>query len=87
MFGQGKFQNGVLVEPAEGLSVDPNDPQQVAAFRNAIWYALLVSVWLALKLTLDCKGRLLSARTSTLLNILGYSRRYTTSISISLAAY
>ena len=40
MFGQGKFQNGLLIEPAEGLSVDPNDPQQVAAFRNAIWYVL-----------------------------------------------
>ncbi|KAI0364205.1 acetyl-CoA synthetase-like protein [Pilatotrama ljubarskyi] len=37
MFGRGKFQSGVLVEPAEDLQVDPQDPKQVEAFRNKIW--------------------------------------------------
>ncbi|KAH9933970.1 acetyl-CoA synthetase-like protein [Epithele typhae] len=37
MFGVGKFQNGVLVEPAMDLAVDPSDMLQVAAFRNKIW--------------------------------------------------
>ncbi|KAI0357816.1 acetyl-CoA synthetase-like protein [Trametes cingulata] len=37
MFGRGKFQNGVLVEPAEDLQVDPQDPKQVEEFRNKIW--------------------------------------------------
>ena len=39
MFGRGKFQNGVLVEPTEEYTVlDPSDAEQVAAFRNMIWY-------------------------------------------------
>ena len=37
MFGRGKFQNGVLVEPAAGSALDPGDVEQVAAFRNKIW--------------------------------------------------
>ncbi|EMD35494.1 hypothetical protein CERSUDRAFT_157295 [Gelatoporia subvermispora B] len=35
MFGRGRFQNGVLIQPKEG--VDPTDEKQLAAFRNKIW--------------------------------------------------
>ncbi|KAM5540085.1 hypothetical protein V8D89_006225 [Ganoderma adspersum] len=37
MFGRGKFQNGVLVEPAADCALDPSDARQVEAFRNKIW--------------------------------------------------
>ena len=37
MFGRGRFQNGVLVEPTEEYAIDPSDEKQVAAFRNMIW--------------------------------------------------
>ncbi|KAI0350281.1 acetyl-CoA synthetase-like protein [Trametes cingulata] len=37
MFGRGKFQNGILVEPREEFAIDPNDMKQVEAFRNMIW--------------------------------------------------
>lgn len=37
MFGRGKFQNGVLVEPAADFALDPSDMAQVEAFRNKIW--------------------------------------------------
>ncbi|OSD00523.1 acetyl-CoA synthetase-like protein [Trametes coccinea BRFM310] len=37
MFGSGKFQNGVLVEPVEEYAIDPSDPKQVEEFRNRIW--------------------------------------------------
>ncbi|EMD35545.1 hypothetical protein CERSUDRAFT_106870 [Gelatoporia subvermispora B] len=35
MFGRGRFQNGVLVQPKE--EVNPTDEKQLAAFRNKIW--------------------------------------------------
>ncbi|KAI0370654.1 acetyl-CoA synthetase-like protein [Pilatotrama ljubarskyi] len=37
MFGRGKFQNGILIEPREAYAIDPNDMKQVEAFRNMIW--------------------------------------------------
>ncbi|KAI9065203.1 acetyl-CoA synthetase-like protein [Trametes sanguinea] len=37
MFGSGKLQNGVLVEPKEQFAIDPNDVKQVEQFRNDIW--------------------------------------------------
>ncbi|KAI0332229.1 acetyl-CoA synthetase-like protein [Cubamyces sp. BRFM 1775] len=37
MFGRGKFQNGILIEPHDEFAVDPNDSKQVEAFRNVIW--------------------------------------------------
>ena len=37
MFGRGKFQNGVLVEPEADFALDPSDVAQVEAFRNKIW--------------------------------------------------
>ena len=37
MFGRGKFQNGVLIEPTEDFAFDANNTQQLMGFRNAIW--------------------------------------------------
>ncbi|KAI0821733.1 acetyl-CoA synthetase-like protein [Trametes gibbosa] len=37
MFGRGRFQNGILVDPQEEFTVDPNDIKQVEDFRNKIW--------------------------------------------------
>lgn len=38
MFGRGKFQNGVLIEPTEDYAFDPSDIKQVEMFRNKIWF-------------------------------------------------
>ena len=38
MFGRGKFQNGVLIEPTEEEAFDPKDVKALEAFRNSIWY-------------------------------------------------
>jgi len=35
MFGRGKFQNGVIIEPAEPF--DPSDSEKLSKFRSAIW--------------------------------------------------
>jgi len=40
IFGRGRFQNGVLVEPAEGHAIDPNNTEQLNAYRDAIWSAV-----------------------------------------------
>ncbi|KAI0058355.1 acetyl-CoA synthetase-like protein [Artomyces pyxidatus] len=37
MFGQGRLQNGVLIEPKQEFVFDPEDEQQLADFRNRIW--------------------------------------------------
>ncbi|KAI0067832.1 acetyl-CoA synthetase-like protein [Artomyces pyxidatus] len=37
MFGRGRFQNGVLIEPKHEFTFDPEDEQQLADFRNNIW--------------------------------------------------
>ncbi len=37
MFGRGKFQNGVLVEPVSDFALDPDNTEQVEAYRNKIW--------------------------------------------------
>lgn len=36
MFGRGRVQNGILVEPKE--TFDPRDERRLAEFRNMIWY-------------------------------------------------
>lgn len=36
MFGRGRVQNGILVEPKEAFG--PGDEIRLAAFRNTIWY-------------------------------------------------
>jgi hypothetical protein len=43
MFGRGRFQNGVLIQPAEPF--DPDDEVKMAAFRNLIWYLLQLVVF------------------------------------------
>lgn len=40
MFGRGRFQGGVLIEPAQGHEFDPSDEAKLAAYRNAIWSAV-----------------------------------------------
>ncbi|TFY82198.1 hypothetical protein EWM64_g1812 [Hericium alpestre] len=37
MFGRGKFQNGVIIEPKEEFAFDPRDEGKLAEFRNRIW--------------------------------------------------
>ncbi|OSC98632.1 acetyl-CoA synthetase-like protein [Trametes coccinea BRFM310] len=37
MFGRGKFQNGVLIEPRDEFAINPSDSKQVEEFRNKIW--------------------------------------------------
>ena len=38
MFGRGKSQAGVLIEPSPEHAIDPNDPSALPKFRNLIWY-------------------------------------------------
>ena len=38
MFGRGRFQNGVLIEPKPQFAFDPSDAKKLEEFRNAIWY-------------------------------------------------
>ena len=44
MFGRGKFQNGVLIEPTEDYTFDPKDTRKLEAYRNKIWCVLLLSI-------------------------------------------
>ncbi|KAI0265422.1 acetyl-CoA synthetase-like protein [Gloeopeniophorella convolvens] len=37
MFGRGKFQNGVLIDPKPQFAFDPKDEVKLEAFRNLIW--------------------------------------------------
>ncbi|TFK82377.1 acetyl-CoA synthetase-like protein [Polyporus arcularius HHB13444] len=37
IFGQGKFQNGVLIEPKEEYKFDPENSTKLEEFRNKIW--------------------------------------------------
>ncbi|KAI0058351.1 acetyl-CoA synthetase-like protein [Artomyces pyxidatus] len=37
MFGRGRFQNGVLIEPRREFAFDPVNKQRLAEFRNKIW--------------------------------------------------
>ncbi|RPD67101.1 acetyl-CoA synthetase-like protein [Lentinus tigrinus ALCF2SS1-7] len=40
MFGQGKFQNGVLIEPKAKYKFDPGDTAKLQEFRNMIWKSI-----------------------------------------------
>lgn len=44
MFGRGRFQNGILIEPAEEFQVDAENVKEVESFRNKIWYVFMTSV-------------------------------------------
>ncbi|KAG8908187.1 hypothetical protein FRB99_008730 [Tulasnella sp. 403] len=37
MFGRGRFQNGVIIQPKPQFQFDPSDEEKLAAFRSAIW--------------------------------------------------
>ena len=37
VFGNSRFQNGVLVEPKTAFVFDPNNQSLLAEFRNNIW--------------------------------------------------
>ena len=38
IFGRGRFNAGVLVEPIPEFQLDPSDEKKVAEFRNKIWF-------------------------------------------------
>ena len=38
IFGRGRFNAGVLIEPKEQFKFDPIDQAKLAEFRNKIWY-------------------------------------------------
>ena len=59
MFGRGRVQNGVLVQPAEEF--DPRDEARLEAFRNQIWCAFSVAVttsYIASDICCICAGPL-----------------------------
>jgi hypothetical protein len=37
MFGRGRNQVGVLIEPRPGYEIDVDDEKQLAEFRNGVW--------------------------------------------------
>ncbi len=37
MFGRGKFNAGVIIDPAPALKFDPADAAALTAFRQRIW--------------------------------------------------
>lgn len=43
VFGQGRFQNGVLIEPTPDCKFDPQDVKALEEYRNKIWYAYLLA--------------------------------------------
>jgi len=44
MFGRGRNQAGVLVEPKPEYAIDVTDDQQVAEFRNKIWCVVFIFI-------------------------------------------
>ena len=38
MFGRGRFNPGVIVDPKPEFAFDPEDQEKLAEFRNKIWY-------------------------------------------------
>ena len=80
MFGRGKFQNGVLIEPTEDFQIDPTDVKQLEAYRNKIWYVNSVRVRRETAQRNDFQGRRSSVSTTSRLSIPEFSRRSATSI-------
>jgi long-subunit acyl-CoA synthetase (AMP-forming) len=37
MFGRGRNQVGILIEPRKGYEIDVDDEDQLAEFRNRVW--------------------------------------------------
>lgn len=42
MFGRGRFNTGILIDPAEQYVLDPDDGEALSKFRNDIWWAFLL---------------------------------------------
>ena len=42
MFGRGRFQNGILIQPKEGF--DPCDEVKLEEYRNKIWYVIFLNL-------------------------------------------
>lgn len=38
MFGRGRFNPGVIIDPRPESAFDPEDLEKLAKFRNTIWY-------------------------------------------------
>lgn len=41
MFGRAHNQPGILIEPKPNYAIDVEDSNEVAQFRNLVWYACL----------------------------------------------
>jgi len=85
MFGRGRFQNGVIIEPTSGHELqDPKDEAALAQFRQEIW--LVMPLFLARRsltfATFPLLGQAFTKRTSSRLLTVGFSERYFISISI-----
>ena len=55
MFGRGRFQNGVLIDPKPEFAFDPKDEAKLEAFRKSIWQ-VSVSVCLSLNSQLEIQA-------------------------------
>jgi hypothetical protein len=44
MFGRGRFQNGVLIDPKPQFAFDPTDEAKLEEFRNLIWQVLCLTM-------------------------------------------
>jgi hypothetical protein len=38
IFGRGRFNPGVIIDPKPEFSFDPEDQEKLAQFRNSVWY-------------------------------------------------
>jgi hypothetical protein len=43
MFGRGRFQNGVLIDPKPPFAFNPKDEAKLEAFRELIWQVYVPS--------------------------------------------
>ena len=77
MFGRGRNQVGVLVEPHAELVVDIRDDNAIAEFRNKIWYVsrLLMYATMIEHADRDTKGHSLTRQTRPHQHSAGSSRR------------
>jgi hypothetical protein len=68
MFGRGRFQNGVLIDPKPQFAFDPKDQAKLEAFRKSIWQ-VSVSVYMSLNSHCEIqanRGTAKQLRTTTL---------------------
>ena len=53
MFGRGRPQNGIIIQPTKGHEIDPNDTVALAQFKDDIW-CVCISHSLFLELIFVC---------------------------------